>query len=466
MSDPIAVWKSPSQPDARRWQLALPITVVAVILCFIGSTALAHYRLSRIDAESAQIADDAAPSIRHLAAAHTEIRNLQLVIARDLDQVLHGEPRKKGDIRKSRDKIAEELRTYLQLPLLPDERALWEDVHSSLSVLYQDASRVVGEIDTDPTRARQDFERLLVPAADKTSAAIERSINLDAQDAHDLAERIRVQRRHATRLALGLDLACALLTFVAAWVLMRTIRSHTQLVEAYAHLNAERAKELEMFAGRVAHDILNPIGNAMLALDLLGRLRDDGSRAKTVQRAAAALSRAHRIVDGLLDFARAGAPPPEEASTSVLEVVSDLAPDLVSEAQAKHIDLRIDALPDQRVQARSGVLTSMVSNLVRNAIKYMGESKVRRIEIRARESQGALRLEVEDTGPGLPPGLGRSVFEPYVRAPGAHQPGIGLGLATVKRMAEAHGGCVGVQSSSGAGALFWFELPTVTRRSP
>ncbi|PTL74958.1 sensor histidine kinase KdpD [Vitiosangium sp. GDMCC 1.1324] len=67
--------------------------------------------------------------------------------------------------------------------------------------------------------------------------------------------------------------------------------------------------------------------------------------------------------------------------------------------------------------------------------------------------------ESSDTSARLPAGLERTVFEPYVRAAGTHQPGIGLGLATVKRIAEAHHGRVGVQSTPGQGATFWVELP-------
>ncbi len=68
-------------------------------------------------------------------------------------------------------------------------------------------------------------------------------------------------------------------------------------------------------------------------------------------------------------------------------------------------------------------------------------------------------VEGQDTGPGIPSELGPRVFSPYVRGTGSGRPGIGLGLATVKRMAEAHGGTVGVQTALGCGSVFWFELP-------
>jgi len=66
---------------------------------------------------------------------------------------------------------------------------------------------------------------------------------------------------------------------------------------------------------------------------------------------------------------------------------------------------------------------------------------------------------VEDTGPGIPVGLQKVVFDPFVRGPQEVADGTGLGLATVKRLAEAHGGRVGLQSTVGVGSVFWVELP-------
>jgi signal transduction histidine kinase len=110
-------------------------------------------------------------------------------------------------------------------------------------------------------------------------------------------------------------------------------------------------------------------------------------------------------------------------------------------------------------------LTSVVSNLAGNAIKYIGTGPIRRLEIRAREEAHVVRVELEDTGPGLAVGSEEHVFEPYVRGRAATQPGIGLGLATVKRLVEGHGGRVGVRSMLGQGCTFWFELPKVAAAS-
>jgi signal transduction histidine kinase len=101
-----------------------------------------------------------------------------------------------------------------------------------------------------------------------------------------------------------------------------------------------------------------------------------------------------------------------------------------------------------------------VGNLAHNAIKYIRDGAGRRITLRVLARKNMVRVEVEDNGPGLPPELEKVVFNPFVRGQGSGASGFGLGLATVKKAAEAHGGKVGVRSVPGQGCLFWFELPT------
>lgn len=102
----------------------------------------------------------------------------------------------------------------------------------------------------------------------------------------------------------------------------------------------------------------------------------------------------------------------------------------------------------------------MVSNLVHNAVKYVaGVPGERRVTARVRELDEAVRFEVADTGPGLPDGVEGRLFHTFVRGSNAAgKPGLGLGLATAKRLVEAHHGRLGVASSVG-GACFWVQLP-------
>src|SRR5262249_54988689 len=124
------------------------------------------------------------------------------------------------------------------------------------------------------------------------------------------------------------------------------------------------------------------------------------------------------------------------------------------------VEVRVESFPSILGGLSPGVLDSVVANLGRNAIKYMGAEPVRWVILRVVDRDPVVRGEGEDTGPGLPPALEQSVFEPDVRG-GTGQPGIGLGLATVQRIVRAHGGRVGVRSYPGKGCCFWFELSKV-----
>jgi signal transduction histidine kinase len=166
----------------------------------------------------------------------------------------------------------------------------------------------------------------------------------------------------------------------------------------------------------------------------------------------------HRIVDGLLEFARSGARPEHGAHAAVRPLVAGLSEELMPFAAQHETALDLGEPPDCGVACSPGVLLSLLGNLLRNALKYLGEAPVRNVCLRVRQRRGRVLFEVEDTGPGIPAGLVSTIFEPYVRGVHAGVPGIGLGLATVKRLVESHGGTVGVHRGEKGGALFWFEL--------
>src|SRR5205823_12864180 len=120
--------------------------------------------------------------------------------------------------------------------------------------------------------------------------------------------------------------------------------------------------------------------------------------------------------------------------------------------------LRVGEVADCAVACSPGVLLSLLGNLLRNGLKYLGNAEFREVALHVRQRRGRVVFEVEDTGPGIPASLGMRIFEPYIRGPHTGAPGIGLGLATVKRLVESHGGSLGVRTGARGGALFWFEL--------
>jgi signal transduction histidine kinase len=277
-----------------------------------------------------------------------------------------------------------------------------------------------------------------------------------------MATRIETVHERADRLALELDALSAVLAAVAAAMAVRAVRQMVRLQEENRQLMERKAAELEQFAGRVAHDVLSPLSSVSLALSLAQKTSGPAAQ-NAAARGMTSLSRVRNVVDALLDFARAGAKPEPGAVASLREAVAGLEDELRPAALAENVEFVVEPhpVPDCAVACAPGVLAVLLTNLVRNSLKYMGDSPMRRVQLGIRTRRDVVLFEVADSGPGVPEELGERIFEAYVRGKqtAAKKSGIGLGLATVKRLVVAHGGTVGVRRSHLGGALFWFELP-------
>jgi signal transduction histidine kinase len=189
----------------------------------------------------------------------------------------------------------------------------------------------------------------------------------------------------------------------------------------------------------------------------LARRHPDADTKAVVDRASRALDRSRQMVHGILDFSRSGARPTPDARAPLAAGIRGAVEELV--ASEPELPPRVDVEPfrDCEVACDAAVLGVILGNLLNNAAKYTKGSAIRRIALRANVTPERVRVEVEDTGPGVPQGLEQRIFEPYVRGPEVTQPGLGLGLATVKRLVESHDGNVGVRRLD-PGTVFWFEL--------
>jgi signal transduction histidine kinase len=237
-----------------------------------------------------------------------------------------------------------------------------------------------------------------------------------------------------------------------------------RLLTQYLAWARERSGELEQFASRVAHDIRSPLGSASIALEIAQRGKEfDPKTRDLLGRVSRTMQRIGQLVDGLLVFATSGGyivpgmlGGPQ---TSTSDVLSGVVEDLKLQAETKHVAIEYEAPePALLLACNPGVLISMAINLVSNALKFMGDAPVRRITLRVREVGPYAEVSVSDTGPGIAPGIREKIFEPHFRGD-TQVPGFGLGLATVRRLAEAHDGTVGVESSAEGGSRFWFRLP-------
>jgi signal transduction histidine kinase len=141
-------------------------------------------------------------------------------------------------------------------------------------------------------------------------------------------------------------------------------------------------------------------------------------------------------------------------------VLEDLVRGILPDAERRGVEVELQPVPPVMVACSVGVYLSLAGNLVRNALKYIGDSPVRRVSIRVVTDRATVRTEVTDTGPGIAPEYVDSLFVAYFRmGRDRGKEGLGLGLATVKKLVDGHHGSVGVTSEIGKGSTFWFTLP-------
>jgi signal transduction histidine kinase len=257
-------------------------------------------------------------------------------------------------------------------------------------------------------------------------------------------------------------LACglALLGIAGGVLAYLLVRRHQRLSAEWSARAGARAEELEQFASRVAHDIVSPLGAVTAGVHMLSQKLQFDSRALAVANTVrGSVDRVAAIVDELLRFAWSGGRAAPGESADLAAAIEAVREELVPAARARGVTLTFEPVPEVKVACAEAAVIVVLQNLVRNAIKHIGNGPKRIIHAGASVLAGSVRLFVRDNGPGIPPGMEEAVFEPYVRVDGTKAPGMGLGLATVKRIVESRSGSVGVMSEPEKGAIFWVELP-------
>jgi signal transduction histidine kinase len=438
----------------------LIVAFVAVIAASIGSTRFVQHESREIDVDAAQIARDTAPGIQVVSNLRAEMRLLQALVGRTVDTGAGAD-----DVSASRRRIDELLEQAVTLPTDPEEAVLLGKLHSSVRAFDEATERALEQARSGHRETALNTLRTSVASVADTAGGVANDlVQYDVRASEAAARRIEVARSRSNRIAWQLDALCALIAALAATLTVRAVRQVHRVQQEHHDLAQRKAEELEQFASRVAHDVLSPLSAVSMALAVVDK--NPAHAGEALERAHASLMRVRRIVDGLLEFARAGARPELGARAEVRAVTMGIVEELRPFAAQRHATLRCEDVPECAVACSPGVLLSLLGNLLRNALKYLGSAEVREVTLHVRARRGRVLFEVEDTGPGIPESLGDRIFEPYIRGPNTSAPGIGLGLATVKRLVLAHGGTLGVRAGQGGGAIFWFELDEATPAEP
>ncbi|MBN8957615.1 MAG: hybrid sensor histidine kinase/response regulator [Rhizobiales bacterium] len=247
--------------------------------------------------------------------------------------------------------------------------------------------------------------------------------------------------------------------------LERRVRERTEeLTRLNAELGRAKAEADEAnisktrFLAAASHDILQPLNAARLYVTSLVEQQGHADD-RLVSSIDASLEAVEEILSVLLDISRldAGAMKPEVAAFPVGEMLRQLEVEFMPLARAKGLDLTFVPC-SLAIKSDRRLLRRLLQNLVSNAIKYTPQG---RVLIGCRRFRRRLRIEVYDTGLGIPPSKRRAVFKEFQRLDqGARVArGLGLGLSIVERIARVLDHKVDMQSALGRGSHFWVDVP-------
>ena len=247
-------------------------------------------------------------------------------------------------------------------------------------------------------------------------------------------------------------------------LLLQAARQNRQLEHTIGDL--KRAEGLrDSLSQMLVHDLRTPLTTLLVPLQMLesetlGPLEE--TQKEVVSMSAKSGARLLQMVNGLLDISKleAGELKPSRTDFDVLETLQSAQNEARRGESSSMAAVGIEAPPGLSLHADRDLFERIVINLLGNALKFTPADG--QISLRALLVENGVRVEVEDTGEGIPAEDLKRIFEKFGQVEsrrGGMKNSTGLGLTFCKLAVEAHGGTIGVKSEMGMGSVFWFEIP-------
>jgi two-component system sensor histidine kinase QseC len=207
------------------------------------------------------------------------------------------------------------------------------------------------------------------------------------------------------------------------------------------------------FTGDAAHELRTPLAALKTHAEVALTTASDDRRRRSLEHVVDGVDRASRLVEQLLTLARLDAEHAGyETPVDLAEVTEEALAPMRTLSHGRDIDLRFEAPgPPVLVRGEGSILHALVRNLVENAVRHCPERGT--VRVRIASEMGQVRLDVEDSGAGVPPELRSRIFDRHFRAPGSSGGAGGLGLSIARRVVELHGGRIEAGESGDLGGL-------------
>ena len=213
----------------------------------------------------------------------------------------------------------------------------------------------------------------------------------------------------------------------------------------------------------LSHELRTPLTSLALSAELLGRDSPDSAvkRRELISVILEECGRMRQLSDNLLNLARGeiGSISVQQVRLDVAKLASEMIQRFAIQAREKHVEIESHISPVPGIVGDPVKLSWVISNLLGNALRYTPAGSA--IQVCTRTSNHSARIEVSDSGPGIPAELKSHIFERFTQfgSRGVEKGSAGLGLAIVKEIVEAHAGRIFVEDNKVRGSRFIVELP-------
>jgi signal transduction histidine kinase len=342
------------------------------------------------------------------------------------------------------------------------ETEIWTSFNKTSHSLAAQARKAVTYSNRkEAERARRHLVSEIRPITAALNELAEQLSQKNAEVATQMLRHLQVLRLRTTSLGALVAAIAILVSLLVGWQVTNLLRRQRATIQEQLAELDRRNRELDSFASRVAHDLVSPISPLKGYLTLIRRSNciADAEVREMLTLAEASAARMAEMIEALLRFCRAGTP--SEPTVSDLDTaVSAILLEVGQTAAKEGVSLERSLEVHLPVACPSQLLQSIAQNILSNAVKYTAGRPDAKVTVRARKELGQAVLEVTDNGCGMSAATQSSLFQPFFRAPEAHAlPGHGLGLATTKRLVEAHGGSIELRSQLGVGTQVTVRFP-------